>query len=124
MLGKQQAQYSICFTNEITEMFKEADYYYNPLLVVEGTSNKTTLQNHEFLKLPNNFYLYSLKQAENRDGFIAKIFNLSDKTESLTINDKEQIFEVNILEENINTQNLNNKQIDFKTNELKILFLK
>ncbi len=118
MLGKQTAEISLVLTDDIKEAFAQADFFYNPLVVIDGKSNKTKLKAKQFLKLPQSLYVYSSKIAENRQGSIVKIFNISDDAQAFMID--RDIFEANLLEENLSDENLRRKGISFKPNELKI----
>ena len=118
MLGKQTAEISLILTDDVQEAFAQADFFYNPLIIIDGKSNKTKLKAKQFLKLPQSLYVYSSKIAENRQGSIVKIFNISDETQAFIID--RDIFETNLLEENLSNENLRGKEISFKPNELKI----
>lgn len=120
-LGKQTAELSLMITDNENEAFKEADFYYNPIIAVDGKGAKSSLNAFDFINIPEPFYVYNIKEAENRDGVIVKVFNLSDKMESLSLEKNMEIFEVNLLEEEISCIN---DEILFNPNELKIFKFK
>ena len=119
-IGKHCAEYAIILTNNEQEAMKEADLFYQPIVAAMGTAKSTTLKASQYLSVPENFYIYSIKESEDRKYLIAKIFNMSSKPEKLVIKNKQEIFETNLMEENI-SKNLSNTKIQFNPNELKIL---
>lgn len=121
-IGKQIAELSLVLSNDTKELFKQADFYYNPLIIVDGKAKKSLLKDFRFWDLPENFYLYSLKFAEDNDGVIAKIFNLSSQEQKLNVGTEKFICEANLLEENKALNKLGD--ILFKAHELKILRIK
>ena len=123
-IGPQSAEYAIILTDNPQDAIKAADMFYQPLIASRGTAKSTTLNSSQYLNLPENFYLYSLKESENRNYLTAKIFNLSDKPQNLKITGKKEIFETNILEENLSNKNLSKTIINFSPKELKILKIK
>ena len=118
MLGKQTAKLSLLLTDNSQDCFSEADFFYNPFIVIDGKGDKTKLRNKQFIMLPENLYLYSSKKAENGNGAIIKIFNFAEENTAFSVN--RDIFETNLLEENLSDTNLNGGEILFKPNELKI----
>ena len=122
-LGQQKAEYAILLSDNINEIFKQADYFYNPLVVCMGTGKNSSINKPTAIKLPDGLYLYNIKQAENREGNIIKIFNYSKKIQHFKINNYKTIYETNLLEEISSKENLFNKHIEINPNELKILFI-
>ena len=62
MLGKQSAQISLLLSDDEKECFKEADFFYNPLIVIDGINKETTIKSNQYLNIPDNLYLYGIKQ--------------------------------------------------------------
>ena len=118
MQGKQSAEISLLLTDDEQEAFEQADFFYNPFVVIDGQADKVRIKSYQYFKLPDGLYLYSLKQAENLEGTIVKIFNYSQEIKTFCI-DKD-IYETNLLEENLSSENLKDVELSFNPNELKI----
>jgi len=117
-LGKQTAELSLLITNDKKEAFKEADFFYNPFVVIDGKNQKTLVKDFEFLNIPDDFYIYNIKEADNKNDIIIKIFNLTNENKILSLPSDFTIHETNLLEEEISKCQ---KQLTFNAQELKIL---
>ena len=123
-IGAQIAEYSILLTDDTQTAFMEADFFYNPIVITQGKAKQTTLKKQTYLNLPDNFYVYNIKESEDKIGLIVKIFNLSSEEKNLIIKDKKEVTETNYLEEKLENKNLANKLIKFSPYELKVLKIK
>ena len=121
MKGKQTAEISLLLTNDETEAFSQADFFYNPLIVIDGISDVTTIEPKHFFNLPDGLYVYGIKKAEKVNGKIVKIFNYTNSVKSF-VTDKD-IFETNLLEEVTEKNNLKNTEIQIAPNELKVFLI-
>ncbi|MFA6989151.1 MAG: glycoside hydrolase family 38 C-terminal domain-containing protein [Candidatus Gastranaerophilaceae bacterium] len=127
--GKQVAKYAVCLTGEPKELFKQSDFFMGNILAQKGFVDKTTAKNVEFIKTDNpNIYTYAIKspQKNSEKGLIVRLMNISDKKQILKADfgeDKNKIFEVNLLEKKLSDKNLQNLDIIFKPNELKTLYI-
>ena len=121
MLGKFEAEYALLITDDDTEMFKNADFYYNPIICFEGKAKENKFKDIRFLNLPENLEVHSVYYSSQHKGLIVCIFNNTDKQ----IKTKfdlicKNIFEINLKQEKISAQNLKNKSITFAAKDLRL----
>ncbi len=120
-LGHQCAEFSLLLTDDENEAFKEADFFYNPFVVVDGSSTKNEILEEKYFDIPCGFYVYNIKEAENRDGIISKVFNNTNKNNTLSLSGDLKVYETDFIENKISEKNLSGMNLNFKPLELKVL---
>lgn len=121
MLGKFEAEYALLISDDENEMFKNADFYYNPIICFEGKAKTDTFKDIKFLNLPEVLQIHSVSHSLRNQSLLVCIFNSSNKEVVAKLDLKgKNIFEINLLEEKISGENLKNKTVKFEPHSLKL----
>ena len=121
MLDKYEAEYALLISDNENEMFKNADFYYNPLICFEGKSKTSDFNDIRFLNLPEELQIHSIFYSIRNKKPLVLIFNNSNKKIETELHLKcKNIYEVNLTEKRISDENLKNKTVTFEPKALKL----
>ncbi|MDD3593242.1 MAG: glycoside hydrolase family 38 C-terminal domain-containing protein [Candidatus Gastranaerophilales bacterium] len=123
-LREFEQEYALLLTENIDEMFAQADFFYNPVVTMQGFGKKTVLPDLNLHHQSEGVYVHSVKEAQSKDGLIIKIFNYNDVEKKIHIDfGAKEVLETDLLENIVNKKNLADKAVALPPQSIKVFKL-
>ncbi len=114
MTGDNEREFAICFTDDISQMFKSAEEFYNPTV-----SLFSSLKSQTFFEIDNkNILVYAVKRSGK--GLALRLVNTLNKPQTIKIKTEFKIYEALCDEENPTEIK---SSVKFSANEIKTVIL-